>query len=276
MLSEILEQAASFNERCRSNASTAWFRGHASADWKLKSTLHRHCEHYLNTVGSAAASDLDPNELLRMEYGSLYHQFRNDAWPLLKEVERSEWGLIFTMQHFGFPTRLLDWTQSFVCALYFAHRDRSPEQSAAVWGLNPEALNKLALGEQQLAALDDHNGPSNFPSRAWHPHYLPHEGESLASVAVIPYLTNARMNAQRAAFTMMGDSFASLDQEFNGELLRRGALIKIELAPATHAETDAFLTLCGCSAFTYFPDLEGLAQRHKADVREQLRWVKKA
>jgi hypothetical protein len=271
MLASILSTANEFCEACRARGgSPAWFRGHArSNEFKLESTLHRHAKQLL----SAANFTLDVDErrkFLRDQYKQNYRTFESDAWPLLKAEERSEWGLIFTMQHYGIPTRMLDWTESFLCALFFAHRGRQPGETSGVWALDPQGLNELALGQAGLVALDDFGGETKVKIRNWHPRFEPPAIE-LPSIAVAPHFTNPRMSAQRAAFTMMGDSFESLDLQFRGKLIERKLLMEMKLGPESYAETEDLLRLCGCSDFMYFPDLDGLARRHVAEVQATIR-----
>lgn len=53
--------------------------------------------------------------------------------------DRSSW--LTLMQHYGLPTRLLDWSESPLVALYFALSSQE-DKDAAVWALNPMKLNK--------------------------------------------------------------------------------------------------------------------------------------
>ena len=45
----------------------------------------------------------------------------------------NNWDLYFLMQHYGAPTRLLDWTESALIALYFAVRDNPGYYDSAVY-----------------------------------------------------------------------------------------------------------------------------------------------
>ena len=52
-----------------------------------------------------------------------------------------EW--LILMQHHGTPTRLLDWTENILVALYFAVKC-SPRDDGEIWALYPDELNKLS------------------------------------------------------------------------------------------------------------------------------------
>ena len=108
---DILARAKALSDRYRADGSLAWYRGHRDATWKLKSTAHRHVER-LTGLSVKPVPHEDSVGLLRDECKTLYRRFKSDAWLLLGERERSEWGVLFTMQHFSIPTRLMDWTES--------------------------------------------------------------------------------------------------------------------------------------------------------------------
>jgi hypothetical protein len=91
---------------------------------------------------------------------------------------------------------------------------------------------------------------------------------------VAPIFTNPRMTAQQSAFTLAGDSFRSLEEQFSG-LVHDGRLVKFEFPPNTFDEIENHLRVMGIRAFTYFPDLEGLALDHEARTAATIRDTKK-
>lgn len=79
-----------------------WFRGHSQKDWKLVPTLARNIDH----LGKET-------EIIK--------RFIQLAVPhLTEDAPRNDWEWIFLMQHHRVPTRLPDWTESPLAAVWFA------------------------------------------------------------------------------------------------------------------------------------------------------------
>lgn len=172
---KIVSDALSLGERFRANGSVAWYRGECDATWTLKSTLHRYAERFSQRFENPL-SDRECVDDLRAQYKTLYRNFQAEAWPLLREHERSDWGVVFTMQHSRLPTRLLDWSESFGCAVFFAQLQRKPEDSASIWVLDPQGLNELGCGRSGIVALGDPSDSGNPDTMDWHPQRTPPRG----------------------------------------------------------------------------------------------------
>src|SRR3954470_4180404 len=96
----------------------------------------------------------------RVEYALLPSLFRYPTGPkkeqeLFNEYERwsvrlgdegtSDWDILVDMQHYGIPTRLLDWTDVLGIAIAFALFDSTNDaQPSALYLLNPSRLNDLS------------------------------------------------------------------------------------------------------------------------------------
>jgi hypothetical protein len=283
---EIVSTVSRLKDEYERRDMDVWFRGHSAANWPIKSSLHRHVEDWLRPLEDLQPTGQLPDSAkesrLRIEYGTLYQHFKADAWSLLRGRERSPWGIVFAMQHYGFPTRLLDWTESFACAVYFAQTGRKPGDAAAIFALVPQAVNLQALGTGQLMAMND---KCEFPAEDTEStkplilqvHLHPETGLDdkkdgyPPTIAVAPFLSNPRMIAQRSVFTMMGDSFLPLERQFGDRLMDEGYLVKFVLEPDSYDEVESFLRIAGSGDFGYFPDFEGL--RRKA-IRRKERLVK--
>src|SRR5690349_17992216 len=114
-----------------------WFRGHAGADWSLTPSIYR--------PAHAGADEVE-----------MHAEFERRGRQLFSEThlprDHKEW--YFLMQHYRTPTRLLDWTDGALLALYFAlsehvreqhrqpQRGRQRRVDAAVWMMDPEWLNR--------------------------------------------------------------------------------------------------------------------------------------
>jgi hypothetical protein len=109
----------------KGEAESLWFRGR-SADWKLMPKLYR-----LEFKGA--------NE------NKIRQEFQSRAQQLIQgRLPADKWEWYFLMQHYGAPTRLLDWTDNPLAALYFAVVEHPCDCDAEVWVLNPSPRHRRA------------------------------------------------------------------------------------------------------------------------------------
>jgi hypothetical protein len=222
-----------------------WFRGVTSTSFKLIPSLYR------SESGREHFSDPE----VRTE-------FKRRALPLVAErPPRDDWEWYFLMQHYGAPTRLLDWTDSALVALYFAIASypvnpKPDTPRPAVWALNPWRLNKSA-GIEFVGPL-----ASDWPEAG---RYLkkPYGGSRPPKypIALDPTFIAQRMLVQHSHFTLHGHDTRGID-EMRKELKLGDALVKLEIE--SDDESVKILrqrvALLGISETTIFPDLAGLGK----------------
>lgn len=162
------------------------------------------------------------------------------AWPSIEYYD-----LMALAQHYGLPTRLLDWSRRSYVAAYFAASD---------------ALSIESEGELAVWALD--LGPGHFGMQSLH-------------IVRVPGSNNANLAAQAGLFTLLTQGH-SRGAPFQGHecvcdyvrSVGSKALLKITLP---RSEAPKVLDLCeryGITAATLFPDFNGAA---RATIEEQMR-----
>lgn len=225
----LLNAVDEFMSRASGNV---WFRGQSHIDQDLNSGLFR-----------LQLPSLRQYLTLERE---LYQYYQSLGYLLHNGL--SGWDLMYSMQHHGVKTRLLDWTESFSVAVYFALRHwRRP--SACIWMLDPVKLNVLSTGQHKI-----------FLPQECRPYPEEYEAdEKIGTVAVYPVRNTKRINMQHGIFTIQGNGLCPLDQEFGGSLVKEGYLKKIAMSADVRQDAMKFIKLNGVNHFYLFPDLDGLA-----------------
>jgi hypothetical protein len=224
------------NEEC-------FFRGHGSIEWPLLPTLLR----------IAKAKKLTDDELNSIE-ASLFWEFRARAAEL-HQLCRLDWDYLAHMRHHLVPTRILDWTELFGVALYFAlqRAEELESQDAAVWLLNPYALNESKASWNLRDLIEPRYIVESFDDYDYGD-LLEAGGVRLTNpIAIYPLQSNARMRAQRGWFTIHGEKRNPL------ELLCPKVVAQVRLPVAAHNQARAFLSSAGLVESALFPGLDGLA-----------------
>jgi len=165
------------------------------------------------------------------------------------------------MQHYGAPTRLLDWTEDPQIGLYFAVKDNEGLQDAAVWVIDPWRLNKQVVDRYEVLPPGS-AGLSPTDSARYKP-WLPDRFDAKQRlkkelpVAVYPNQLDRRIAAQRSCFTVHGVLKEGLDKLFERS---KGLLAKIVVPGYAIDRVRDELEANGLDEATIYPDLEGLGK----------------
>lgn len=213
------------------DGTATWFRGHTNADWTLLPGIMR--------------SDSDVSE------GSLLARFKQSAAMLTERLPTTSFDWTFLMQHYGVPTRLLDWSESPLVAMFFAINEDAEnlEADAAVWCLKPTILNKNA-------GIADPHEPQYIPSfedeelKPYMTEAIRKPRVELLPVATIATRNNARIQAQMGTFTIHHTNKIPLE-----EVGDKSHMAKYVVPNAARATIRAELKLLGLNRFSLFPEL---------------------
>lgn len=217
-----------------------WYRGQASAEWALTPGYLR-----LTTPPSEA---------------TLLKRFKQSAAMLIEMAPRVTFDWLFLMQHYGVPTRLLDWSESPLVGLYFAVE--SMNDDGALWLLRPSELNKNA----HINNRDEDGYIPSFEDEELQSYSVESLGQNrriqLLPVATIATRNNPRIQAQLGVFTI--HHHENIPIEAVGDCSH---VIKYVIPKSAKALISKQLKLLGYSRFQLFPELASVGEIIKGSVQ---------
>jgi len=217
-----------------------WFRGVSQRSHKLQPGLYR-------KEGLSSSED------------SYRHDFQQKGYPLLADttfgVPISNWEWYFLMQHYGLSTRLLDWTEGSLIALYFSlyYKAEQDYTNPIVWVMNPFDFNRRLHKTDQIFLFSDPMMEKYLPP-IWSGQPLPKN-----PVAFQPAYKSKRISAQKGVFTIHGNIETALE-EFENLV---GCFAKIEIVYYYMDLIKTELFTSGITESTLFPELSGLSRELK-------------
>jgi hypothetical protein len=177
---------------------------------------------------------------------------------------------MFSMQHHGIPTRLLDWSENLFIALYFALGEAPKDHKElhegpclpAVWLLDPKTWNRRALAHQEDEEIESAVLTINDEDLKFYaPDLLVDRFQKRYRNPVALYGTHnsARIVAQRGAFTIAGNDWRPMeDFATRMNAPEKGGLVRFIVTGDVEGLKDNLRAL-GFSHSMVYPDLPGLS-----------------
>lgn len=206
-------------------------------------------------------------------------EFAIRSLPYLQKnnIEANQWNNYFLMQHYGLETRLLDWTESALNALFFAIEDLS-ENDSKVWILNPHKLNQYTTEKihPESKGLESLINPSikdasklfnekmefdlNELARIYldldFDNYRKDKIDEFYPLAILPSILDERMEVQSSCFTIFGNKINGLKSIKN----QVNFLESITISGTDKRSIRKELRYLGISQKSIYPDLQGLSK----------------
>lgn len=243
------------------------FRGQKKYSWGLNTTFER------------AAKDIDRKNWDALEQ-KIILEFKRKTHQYISDLPQSEIEWLALMQHFGSPTRLLDFTRSFFVALYFAVENTDCD--SAVWAIDtsyfinrpePAYIDYLlsTYCKEAVAEVDEIFTKNN--------------NSKSGIIFVEPFRQNQRLSIQKGVFVLSKNIQNNIEGEIkeNIKLLRPKndsniVVQKIKIPQSMHLEIITLLDKMNINHATLFPGLEGfaksqithikMAQHHEDSIRK--------
>jgi hypothetical protein len=241
------------------NKEVLWFRGQDHT-WDLKPGIYR---------------DVKTEKQLKSRVSEeqvMINDFYVQAPLKLGRSPRDGWEWLAIMQHRRLPTRLLDWSESVLQALFFAlHKwDTAQKRQPVVYVLDPSELNQRVIDSESIVITDNERLANWLPNtlRFFHPslNLMSNDkgviGGGNKPLAIYVQHVDSRIGSQKGAFTLHGTDFEALEKNYT-EIIGRiyidatgGNIQRAKRRSQLLYELD----FCGVNEHTTYGDLDSLSE----------------
>lgn len=226
----------SFNQLFLSNYI---FRGQGDANWPIESTL-------LRLVRRCHSERNDPNTVNIYEQKMLKEfKYRFPLYEpniMIDYNNNVEW--LALMQHYGAPTRLIDFTTSIFVALFFA-LDGSFDKDSVIW-----AIRKFAPEQEHVRAYCTKNNCCSVPSDVLNSYFHERANTFIGTIQgkegvdeiipIYPDIANERITIQQGLFLMSTNLHKSFEEVFNSVMGINDNKLETDIVNLLNSSYDRF------------------------------------
>ena len=249
LVPDTLGKLLGYIETFQNSREVSWYRGVGDSTHSLLPSLAR------------SQPIKSPEELRRLEK-TIANTFSQRSPPFVTIDLSNEWRALFYMQHYGIPTRLLDWSESPFVALYFAlssvKRDDNgvPVSDPALWLCDPVIWNRTSLShitydggvlDENCEEIKAYAPSTDLDQRAMTP------------IMIYGTHNSPRIVAQRGVFALFGKGLETMQQIYIAGAFAKRSLLKIRITRDKVDEMLISLYRKGVAESTIYPDIAGLA-----------------
>ena len=294
-LADFLRVVEDWRERC-GVGERAVYRGHTDFNWILIAKLFRdpdakpvnresdepfQVEEQLMSKHLSMKEAHDIEHRLFHDFSRYLYAYRPDLVCTMPEEQRSsiramqEWRQLAIAQHYGLPTRFLDFTTNMLVALFFSveepvsrrktTKEEWQEQDSAVWCI--EVPNRLKVWQVWKKGCD-WLSPLEFAEEGSDPPIV-----NFVDTAFVPEHIDERIRAQGSVFMCeprgkkhdlqlhvnLRDKTKNVRNPETGEEEKKATTLKVRIPKDARESLREQLDLVGINRATLFPDLGSAA-----------------
>lgn len=236
------------------------FRGQSDAAWGLQSTLERTLGAKWNAKNARKFEDYSLDS-----FKSKYHIYSGT-----EHIPKSKLSWLSVMQHYGVPTRLIDFTTSPYIALYFALETYNPllKNDLSVYCLDYSSIMERSI--EYINSKDKLFNESRFTMQGRQDSIFEDTVDRYSyDIAWItePIELNARIDRQAGTFLISGNLEKTIDSVITSTIYESCNLRKIIIPSSLYEGVYVALRKMSINSKSIYGDLSGLAKSIRMELQ---------